>query len=120
MLSYVLIVEDDLDIREMLQSLLRDEGYEVAIAGNGQEALQQMTALGARRPSLILLDLMMPVMDGHAFLDAIQARFEFKNIPVLMLTAAQTTRRSEVAGYLKKPLDLSELLGAVERLAKSS
>jgi len=84
----VLVVEDDADARERLRTTLSRDGWRVAAAGNGREALD-MVALGT--PSLVLLDLMMPEMDGFAFYKAFRARPECRGVPVVVLTAKDVT-----------------------------
>ena len=81
----ILVVDDDADLRETLQVLLDDSGYGVTAVANGQAALDQLKA-GAR-PSLILLDLMMPEMNGWQFLERAQADAVLDAIPVVIMTA---------------------------------
>jgi CheY-like chemotaxis protein len=83
-----LVVEDDANTREMLQRNLVKHGWEVAEAINGLEALDR---IAERRPSIILLDLMMPEMDGFAFLQALRQREDGKEIPVVVITAKELT-----------------------------
>jgi two-component system, chemotaxis family, chemotaxis protein CheY len=110
----ILVVEDDVDIRECYQSLLEREGYRVTTAQNGQEALD---VLSREHPSLILLDLMMPVMSGPEFLEAMRLDSNSFDIPVVIVSAygelADAT--AGVAGFLRKPVDLPALLGTVRR-----
>jgi len=87
-LSTVLLVEDDPEIRKMMARTLTKAGWEVSEAGNGQEALDMVTGL---QPQLILLDLMMPVMDGFDFLTALRERPDCKHIPVVVVTAKDLT-----------------------------
>jgi CheY-like chemotaxis protein len=112
----VLVVDDDDGIRNAVRALLEDEGYRVLAAGNGLEAL---TVCDEVLPSLILLDLMMPKMDGITFVEMLR-RDHATLPPVLVLSASQRApqqvRQMGVAGYLAKPFDLDELLSAVERL----
>lgn len=114
----VLIIEDDHDIREMLESVLKDEGYEVWSAKNGRAGLEVLRSQGL--PSLILLDLMMPVMDGKAFLEEAAKDPKLAAVPVLLLTASHTGTDLPVSGYLKKPLDLDQLLDSVGRFVKGA
>ena len=81
----VLIVDDDRDIRENLGDLLRDEGFAVEAAWNGAEAMKRLTS--GFRPDLIILDLMMPVMDGVTFRQRLQEDTGLSSIPVIGLTA---------------------------------
>jgi CheY-like chemotaxis protein len=110
----VLIVEDHADLREMLAMLLESEGYGVETAGNGAEAL---TALERFRPSVILLDLMMPVMTGDEFRKRQLADPRHRDVPVICMTAAHDGReraeRLRCAFYFQKPVDFERLLGVV-------
>ena len=113
----VLIVEDDLDIRDVLTQVLEYEGYEVAAAGNGREALDYLRS--HEKPGLILLDLMMPVMDGWQFRNEQQQDEALNSIPVVILSADgnayQKAAVIRAAGYLRKPVELETLLDTVNR-----
>jgi two-component system chemotaxis response regulator CheY len=119
----VLVVDDDSYIRDVVAQLLESEGYTVEEATNGVEALTIVND-AARRPDLILLDLMMPVMDGWEFARRMDEHHPPVNIPIVVLTAARLPpERLRVPGaraVLAKPFDLEELLGYVARLAQSS
>ena len=111
----VLIVDDDPDIRDSLREVLEDEGYEVATVANGREALDHLKASNPR-PCVILLDLMMPVMDGWQFRKEQKQDPEIAGIPLVVITA--TGKRPvliDAAELVMKPLDLERLLQAVER-----
>jgi CheY-like chemotaxis protein len=112
----ILVVEDDPDVRELQRAIFQSDGYDVTTASNGAEAL---AALRHRRPCVILLDLMMPVMDGWQFLDAIKQMPEFADLPVLLLSAsrqlAATARDNPVKAYLPKPFELSKLLAYIDQ-----
>jgi len=114
----VLLVEDDEDIRASVGEILREEGFDVVGASDGDEALRYLRG-AAEPPRLILLDLMMPVMDGWAFRAAQLADERLAKIPVVILSAATDVRRHaaqlRVDDYLVKPLDVPLLLNAVER-----
>lgn len=116
--AYVMIVEDDTDIREALTQILEDEGYRVASAGNGLDAIGLLR--GRERPCLILLDLMMPVMNGWQFRTEQQRDTALADIPVVIISADGAARRETVAsgvqGFLQKPIELDELLEVVSRL----
>jgi DNA-binding response OmpR family regulator len=111
----VLVVDDDALIRDTLATALLDEGYAVRVAADGQAAL---ATLDEWTPDLIVLDLMMPVMDGHAF-RAAQRSSSSADIPVIVLSAAHNVQaRAANLGaseVFPKPFDLGALLAAVER-----
>ncbi len=111
-LKMVLVVEDDADIRCGVRDLLEDEGYQVRTAANGREALDSLAQTS--RPCVILLDLMMPVMDGHQFLDQLRLQSEWAEIPVVVVSAVVTAFPG-VAGFIKKPFDPEVLLRAVKK-----
>lgn len=114
----VLIVEDAVDLRSLLQQLFEMEGYSVSQAANGREALAVLGET-AELPQLILLDLMMPVMDGFEFRRAQAADPRFAGIPVVIMTADGDTRAKQVrAGAvdsLRKPVEIDQLLDVVDR-----
>ena len=113
----VLVVDDDASIRDLLSTALEDDGYEVMPAANGQDAL---SVCERWRPDVIVLDLMMPVMDGWTFAKRLRERHE---IPIVVLSAAtdlerhaRTVGAAEVVG---KPFDLDQLLPKVARAAEA-
>jgi CheY-like chemotaxis protein len=111
----ILVVDDDEFIREALCEALEVEGYRVTVAGNGAEALAK---LGADLPNVILLDLMMPVMNGWQFRERQLADPRLSPIPVIVLSAhghgAQAAAVLSSAAFLAKPFSLDHLLEAVE------
>jgi CheY-like chemotaxis protein len=116
--SLVLVVEDDHAIRESLTELLEDEGYQVAKATNGQEALEVLARVGP--PCVILLDLMMPVMDGYEFMGRKTADPVLASIPVVVITAAGPARipgtsQQEGAMVLPKPVRADAVMRAVRQ-----
>ncbi len=110
----VLIVEDDADLREMMAQLLTLEGFHAATVANGQEALEYLQD-HRTKPDVILLDLMMPVMDGWEFRRKQQADPAVADVPVIALSALDLARTAEVPAdaFLKKPLDFDRLLQLV-------
>lgn len=122
-LQTLLVVDDDLDIRDALQDVFELEGYAVLLAADGLEALAQLRQVETP-PGLILLDLMMPRMDGFAFREALRHDSALSDIPVLVASADLDIKGAaeglDVAGWLRKPLDLSELLSAVKRLSQAA
>ncbi len=119
----ILIVEDDVDIRDALSCVLNDLGYRTMVAADGRDALELMHRLGWR-PAMILLDLMMPVMDGQEFLDTKSLDPCLDEIPVVLVTAqpvgAVTATKARqmlsVRGILPKPLDLTSLLELINNV----
>jgi two-component system, chemotaxis family, chemotaxis protein CheY len=107
----VMVVDDDAGIREALHEILEGEGYWPVMASNGQDALDQLHQ--GVRPCLILLDLMMPVMDGWKFCDAQQCDPKIKDVPVVVITASGTHKTPIVGKVLAKPLNLDELLKTI-------
>jgi CheY-like chemotaxis protein len=112
----VLVVDDDPDILQTLALCLSTEGYRVQMAANGKEALE---ALAAERPAVILLDLMMPVMDGWQFVAELDRRGE-RAAPLLILSADRAVQghaaKLRADAFLAKPFDLDELLVKVSQL----
>jgi CheY-like chemotaxis protein len=114
----VLIVDDDVYVREALCEVVSEEGLDVAMASNGREALDLLTA--GLRPIVIFLDVMMPVMDGVTFRSAQLAMAEARTIPVAVMTASGKSREAIAAAfgdveYLPKPMDLDAILAVLER-----
>jgi len=111
----VLIVEDDSDLREMMAQLLTLEGYGAATVSNGREALEYLR--GGSAPDLILLDLMMPVMDGWEFRRQQERDPSLASVPVVILSALDPHRAGDIEAdaFLKKPLDFDRLLDLVRR-----
>lgn len=112
----VLLVEDDPDLRETLRAILEDSGVAVACAANGREALAYLRE--EEPPRLVLLDLMMPVMNGWEFRAEQMKDAKLSGIPVAVLSAdSRTASKAESLGvdrYLKKPIQLEELLSLVQ------
>jgi CheY-like chemotaxis protein len=108
-----MVVDDDDDIRETLAGLLEDEGYEVAAFPTGQDALEALR--GGLGPRVILLDLMMPVMDGAEFRREQLADPRLAAIPVILITAAGLERvtRGDYSEVLRKPLKIDRVLEVV-------
>ncbi|MBX3468418.1 MAG: response regulator [Planctomycetes bacterium] len=109
----LLLVEDEVIVREVLEQVLTDEGYEVLTAGDGRQALER---LQQERPALMLLDLMMPIMDGHEVLAWLRRRAP--DLPVVITTGMQVSRSmlrgANVVQVMRKPLSLEALLQAVD------
>lgn len=113
-MASVLVVDDEVDIRDAVSELLADEGYVVQTAGDGAEALRKARDL---HPSLVLLDLMMPGMNGWEFRAAQAVDPELKLIPVVILSAYGREAGLEAEAFIQKPFGLEELLSTVRRYA---
>jgi CheY-like chemotaxis protein len=114
MSEHILLVEDDQDVRESLSDALELEGYRVVCAEHGAAALRHL-GTGAR-PCLILLDLMMPVMDGQTFRQAMLKDAAMATIPVVLITAAGVPTAASVPAdhVLHKPLKMDAVVDVVE------
>ena len=111
----ILVIEDNADIRDALGEALETEGYNVTTAGNGEEGLAKLR--GLNHPCLVLLDLMMPVMNGLEFLSACRKDDVLGSIPVVMVTAYEALalqQAKSAAAVVRKPIDLDQLLAFVK------
>jgi CheY-like chemotaxis protein len=108
-LGSVFIVDDDPDMRSALALAIEEAGYSVSCAENGKMALE-LLAGAARLPRLILLDLVMPVMNGGQFLDALQEHPRLASLPVVIMSALGDSVALAGLELLSKPLDLDKLL----------
>ncbi|WP_136797826.1 MULTISPECIES: response regulator [Desulfosediminicola] len=119
----VLLVDDDPDFVEAVKVIVESGGYNVQVAYDGKEGIE---AVKTARPDIIVLDVMMPVMDGHAACAALKSNPETQDIPIILLTAVAdrvTTSKyshrdmleSEAEDYMPKPVDPPELLSLIRR-----
>jgi two-component system, chemotaxis family, chemotaxis protein CheY len=116
----ILVVEDDPEILDALCDLLSEHGYNVVRGRNGHEALRQLESQRPP-PDLILLDLTMPVMDGHEFLDRRNRSTPLRRIPVLVISAlAKVDLVGRGVEFLSKPIDVDRLLETVARLVSTA
>lgn len=113
--EYILVVEDDRDLRESLADALELEGYGVVSVEHGEAALRHLSS--GTRPCVILLDLMMPVMDGWTFREAILKDAALASIPVVVMTAVNPGRTKGVAAdvILYKPLQMDSVVDVVQQ-----
>lgn len=114
----ILIVDDEYDIVLALEMLFSDEGYKVATASNGKEALVRMAEVS---PDLILLDVMMPVLTGLEVLKVMRAKPDFGNTPVILMSAVPVHAKQQDYGwneFITKPLNVDMVLSLVERLIR--
>ena len=118
----ILLVEDDLDVREALAETLRDEGYGVECVADGEQALSYLR--GGGRPGLILLDLMMPRMSGSEFRMVQKVDPRLRHLPVVLLSAdgrmEEKARALETHGAIRKPINLDELLSTIQQFSRTS
>lgn len=116
----ILVVDDEKDIVEIISMYLEKEGYEVAGADNGFVALDKIIS---EKPDLVILDIMMPKLDGHSLNIKLKENPETKGIPVIVITGKGhlreiITAREDVtvADYLEKPFQMDELLGKLKKI----
>lgn len=113
----ICIIDDSVDIQNLLKTLLESEGYLVTSAFNGMEGLKLIESSEAL-PDLILLDIMMPIMDGATFLDEIQKRQQFEKIKILVMSAdnkvSQKFPQLKQYHFINKPFELEALLEAIQ------
>jgi CheY-like chemotaxis protein len=109
----LLLVEDDEELRDIIADILESCGYEVIPAGNGKQAAEFL-ATTSELPAVILLDLMMPIVNGWELLREIQPDPRLAGIPVVVMTAFRRDRPPGIAALLKKPFELSELIATID------
>ena len=119
----ILVVDDEEDVTEVISHFLREEGYGVRVAHDGQEALDKV---GAEKPDLMILDVMMPEMDGHEVVEQLRSRAETETIPVIFLSA-MTEEDDQVKGlmigaddYLTKPVSPQVILAHAKAVLRRS
>lgn len=118
-LRKILLVDDSIDLRIPMQRMLESEGFEVVCAENGEVALSVLRT-ARPLPDLILLDLMMPVMDGQTFRSEQMNDPKIANVPVIVLSASSSAKnevtRMNVHGFLPKPIDFDKLMDLAGKL----
>ena len=119
----ILVVDDDAISLELMEAMLVPNGYEIITANDGSKAV---AIIVEQKPDLILLDIMMPGLDGYSTLTKIKENKTISKIPVVMLTAMGFQLNKELAlrfgavGYITKPVDLDELLKTISRLLSAA
>ncbi len=115
---YILTVEDDIAIRESIREILESVGYLVETACNGQEALDVLHC--KTKPSLILLDLMMPVMNGWQFIDEVIKDESLSTVPIIIISAVTFQGvlgdKPNIIKVIKKPVSIEQLLRVVKEV----
>jgi CheY-like chemotaxis protein len=109
----VLLVEDDLEIRDVLQDQLEREGYDVVPATNGKQAIDYLDMDANAHPDLIILDLMTPIVTGWQVLERLRGDPELSRVPVIVVTATSGDKPSGAAAVLRKPFRLNALFDTV-------
>lgn len=113
----ILVVEDDCEIRSAMAELLRQEAFSVVEASNGRKALEYLL-MATMMPSLILLDLNMPVVSGWEVIRVLRSHLRFANVPIVLVTGEQVTTavtNRDTVGRLSKPFSPEELLAVVRQ-----
>jgi CheY-like chemotaxis protein len=116
-MKIILVVDDESGVTESLSALLSDEGYHVLTALNGHQGMEKLAGLN---PDLVMLDLMMPIMDGPTMLQAIQSDPQYQDLAVVMMSSIDESivarTCSGYAAFLRKPLEASSVLGTLSQL----
>ena len=109
----VLLVEDDADIRDSLQDILEDEGFDVIPAANGKHAIDFLTLNEPAGADLVILDLLMPMVSGWEVLERMTGDPKLNDIPVLVLSAAAAPKPERAQGFVRKPFSLDAFVSKV-------
>jgi len=115
----ILVVEDNTLLANLIAEVLQEEGYNVKVASDGHEGLQQLSEV---KPDLVITDLMMPRVSGEEFCNTIQANPRFSSIPVVMMTSREERSinvNCKYDAFLAKPFDLNHLVGLVSSLTSA-
>jgi len=115
----ILLVEDDPDVRDSLQDILEDEGFDVVPASNGKQAIEYLTASGSPGADLVILDLLMPMVSGWEVLQRISAEPRLAAVPVIVLSAMATPRPARAQGFVRKPFSVDAFVGEVRGVLAS-
>jgi CheY-like chemotaxis protein len=115
----ILVIEDDGDVREALSEFLELYGYTVVCSENGRSALAEIRTR-AVSPALILLDLLMPVMDGQTFLSRARQDQRIKGVPIVVVTAHPSVEAPGASAVLRKPIKAERLLSTVRRFVREA
>jgi two-component system, chemotaxis family, chemotaxis protein CheY len=109
----VLLVEDDADVRDSLQDILEDEGFDVVPAANGKQAIDFLTLNEPAGADLVILDLLMPMVSGWEVLERMTGDAKLCDIPVLVLSAAAAPKPERAQGFVRKPFSLEAFVSKV-------
>ncbi len=114
----VLVVEDSVDLLDVIRQHLETEGYEVFPATHGKQAIDFLASLPGPLPDLVVLDLMMPIMNGWDVLREMRLQPRFDTTPVLVMTAAAETKPQGAAALIRKPFNLEDFVNAVRATSR--
>jgi DNA-binding response OmpR family regulator len=109
----LLLVEDDLDVRDTLQDLLEEEGFDVVPAANGKQAIDFLTLNQPPGADLVILDLMMPMVSGWEVLERMTGDDRLSDIPVIVLSAVTAEPPPRAQGFVRKPFTIEQLVATV-------
>ena len=115
-MTTILVVDDEITIAEMLHAYLEDEGFRVATAADGREAL---ACLPEVRPDLVLSDVMMPLLDGRQLCKAMAEHPDYQRIPIVLMSAGGewvVKDRCTYTAFVPKPFELDELIGTIRQI----
>jgi CheY-like chemotaxis protein len=119
-MTTILVVDDEPAIREVLLAMLEDEGYRVATASNGIEGLARIEEV---QPDLVILDRMMPMLDGEGVLERMHADPSASHVPIIMMSALSSPltreQRAKIASFFQKPFSMDALLSEIRRLTQA-
>ena len=109
----ILLVEDDPDVRDSLQDILEDEGFDVVPASNGKQAIDFLTLNDPPGADLVILDLLMPMVSGWEVLQRMSGDPRLAGVPVIVLSAVAAPRPARAQGFVRKPFSLEAFVGEV-------
>lgn len=115
----ILVVDDEQDIILALEILLAEEGYEIITANNGRQALER---LAERRPDLVLIDVMMPILSGPETIAKMRADSEYAEIPVVLMSAIKPQvdlQKLKIAAFIRKPFEIDTILKTIDQVLGS-
>lgn len=119
-MAWILVVDDEYVLVEMVASLIEDLGFRPAMAANGEEALQQLL-VASEQPGLVISDIMMPRMNGLELATAVKHNPRLHDVPVVLMSAAGKPPDVSIADeFIHKPFDMDELAGLIERYMQDS
>ena len=118
-MTTILIVEDEQPIAHLLQMILEEQGYRVALAGNGEEALERVADLV---PAVVVSDVMLPILGGVGLCHALQLAPTYRGIPIILMSAGREHHISDCryTAFLAKPFQLDDLLALLERVVATA